>query len=95
MYLCALLYGTVDYVSTVTDVGLMCHLLCVIHLPFVVSLWCMCSHDGCDLLCLLLSHGSLVHCLLTGPLQLTLWGYVQITGEASLLFLCCLSTSLL
>ena len=25
------------YVSTVTDVGLTCYLLCVIHLPFVVS----------------------------------------------------------
>ena len=65
------------YVSTVTDVGLMCHLLCVILLPFVVSCIVYVSHGGCGLLCPLPSHESMVCHLLTGPLQLTLWGVMQ------------------
>ena len=56
----------------------MCCLLHAMCLPLVVVVLCMTSHGGYGHQCQLPSHGSMIHCLLTGPLQLTLWEYMQI-----------------
>ena len=62
------------YVSDVPDVGLMCCLLHVIHLPLVVS--CI-VYVQSWWLCQSLSHWPTVCHLLAEPLQLTLWGEMQ------------------
>ena len=83
------------YDSAVTDVGLMCHLLCVIHLPFVAR--CIVYAQSWWLWCPVLTtvpwvHGPPSSCWTTTADPM---GRDAITGEASLLFLYCLSTGLL
>ena len=83
------------YVSAVTDVGLMCHLLHVIHLPFVVS--CIVYAWSWWLWSPVSTTVSWVHSLPSSHWTATAdpMGRDANTGKASLLFLYCLSTSLL
>ena len=83
------------YVSAVTDLGLMCCLLCVIHLPLEVS--CIVYAQSLWLWSPMPITVPCIHSLLSSHWTTTAdpMGRDANTGEASLSFLCCLSNNLL